>query len=181
MSVSEATAADSPFGRHITSAGWFVQSLPDAVALQSPDRGGVIYPIESEDHPFGQIGACLKVLTPGVPSSLYHSEGSQEGFLVLAGRCILIVEEEERELRAYDYFHCPAGVRHVFVGAGEGPCVIFMFGARPDESLCYPVSELAARHGASATVETGDGDEAYADWPSEWPPVRYPWPLPPAQ
>jgi quercetin dioxygenase-like cupin family protein len=50
----------------------------------------------------------------------------QEGFLVLSGECTLIVEEEERPLRQWDYFHCPADTRHVIVGAGDGPCAILM-------------------------------------------------------
>jgi hypothetical protein len=38
---------------------------------------------------------------------------------------------------------------------GDGPCVILATGARtPDEKLLYPVSELAARYGASAEEDT---------------------------
>lgn len=39
----------------------------------------------------------------------------EEDFLVLAGTCLLLVEDEERELRAWDFVHCPAGTRHSFV------------------------------------------------------------------
>jgi len=54
---------------------------------------------------------------------------------------------------------------------------ILMIGARPEkEQLLYPVSEVAAKHGASAAQETQSGDEAYADWPGEFVPVRLPWP-----
>ena len=28
---------------------------------------------------------------------------------MLSGECVLIVEDEERQLRQWDYFHCPAG------------------------------------------------------------------------
>jgi hypothetical protein len=53
-----------------------------------------------------------------------------------------------------------------------------MIGLRPEvETLHYPVSEVAAKYGASAATETNDGDEAYADWPGEYVPVRLPWPL----
>jgi hypothetical protein len=49
------------------------------------------------------------------------------------------------------------------VGAGDGPCVILMAGARSkDEQLLYPVSELAGRYGASAEEETPDPKQAYA-------------------
>jgi hypothetical protein len=75
----------------------------------------------------------------------------------------LLVEGEERLLRPWDFFHCPAGTEHVFVGAGDGPCVILMAGARSeDEQLLYPVSELAGRYGASAERETPDPKEARA-------------------
>ena len=104
--------------------------------------------------------------------------GVEEGFLVLSGECTLIVEEQERPLRQWDYFHCPAETRHVIVGAGDGPCAILMIGARPEvETLHYPVSEVAAKYGASAAKETDEPDEGYADWPGEYLPVRLPWPL----
>jgi len=32
----------------------------------------------------------------------------------------------------------------------------------------------------SAAGDTNDGNEAYADWPGEYLPVRLPWPLQPA-
>jgi uncharacterized cupin superfamily protein len=135
-----------------------------------------MYPIEPREHPFANLGVHVRVLWPGDPNALYHSEGVQEGFLVLSGECTLIVEEEERQLRQWDYFHCPAGTHHVFVGAGEGPCAILMIGARPDERIRYPVSEIAARHSASVRAETTVPDEAYADWPGEYEPVRLAWP-----
>jgi uncharacterized cupin superfamily protein len=108
---------------------------------------------------------------------MYHSEGAREAFLVLSGECTLIVEEQERRLRQWDFFHCPAGTRHIFVGAGDGPCAILMIGARPDEPLLYPVSEVAAKHGASVATETPSPEEAYADWPAEFELVRLAWPL----
>ena len=67
--------------------------------------------------------------------------------------------------------------RHIFVGAGDGPCAILMIGARPDEPLHYPVSRLAATYGASVASETPNPDEAYADWPGDYAPVRLPWPV----
>jgi uncharacterized cupin superfamily protein len=176
MPVNEAGSADTPFGRYITSEGWFVLNLGDALAVRNEEKGGASYPIESQEHPFEQLGVHVSVLWPGDPNALYHSEGAQEGFLVLSGECMLVVEEEERLLRQWDYFHCPAGTRHVLVGAGDGPCSILMIGARPDEPLHYPVSEVAAKHGASVATDTGVPEEAYADWPGEYEPTRLPWP-----
>ena len=66
----------------------------------------------------------------------------------------------------------------MIVGAGEGPSVILMIGSRPEvETLRYPASEAAAKYGASAAKDTDDPDEAYADWPGEYEPVRLPWPI----
>ena len=178
MPVKEASSAETPYGRYITSDGWFVLNLTDALAVRNEEKGGTTYPVEAREHPFGDFGVHVCVLPPGEPNALYHSEGVQEGFLVLSGECTLIVEEEERPLRQWDYFHCPADTRHVIVGAGEVPCTILMIGSRPEvETLLYPASEVAARYGASTAKETAEPDEAYADWPGEYVPVHLPWPI----
>ena len=68
---------------------------------------------------------------------------------MLAGECLLLIEGEERPLRQWDFVHCPPWTEHVFVGAGDGPCVILMVGARnAGDGLIYPVSETA-RYGTS--------------------------------
>jgi uncharacterized cupin superfamily protein len=173
--MEEAQLEETPFGRYVTTAGWFVHSLGDALAVRFP-QGGALYPLEPREAPFADIGVNVRVLAPGEASALYHAEDAQEGFLVLHGECVLVVEERERPLRKWDYFHCPAGTRHVLVG-GEEPCVVLMIGARGEqESLVYPVSELAARYGASVAAETSDPDEAYADWPQGFEPVKLDWP-----
>jgi uncharacterized cupin superfamily protein len=177
VSVEKASSAETPFGRYITSDGWFVLNFGDALAVRNHEKGGALYPLESQEHPFENLGVHLRVLWPGEPNALYHSEGAQEGFLVLSGECRLIVEEEERRLRQWDYFHCPPGTRHVLVGGGEGPCSILMIGTRPDDPIRFPVSEIAGRYGASVATETGIPDTAYADWPGDYEPVRLPWPL----
>jgi uncharacterized cupin superfamily protein len=178
MPVNEASSEETPYGRYITSGGWFVLNLTEALAVRLEDKGRAVYPLESREAPFRDFGVHVEVLWPGEPNAIYHAESGQEGFLVLSGECTLLVEDEERPLRQWDYFHCPAGTRHIFVGAGDGPCAILMIGLRPeDETLHYPVSELAAKYGASVAKETYDPDEAYADWPGEYMPVRLPWPL----
>jgi uncharacterized cupin superfamily protein len=176
--VNEASSQETPYGRLITSDGWFVLNLANALAVRNEEKGGALYPLEPQESPFGDFGVNLRVVWPGEPNALYHSEGVQEGFLVLSGECRLIVEEEERPLRQWDYFHCPANTCHVIVGAGDGPCAILMIGSRSEvETFRYPASEVAARYGASAAHETDEPDEAYADWPGEYLPVRLPWPL----
>jgi uncharacterized cupin superfamily protein len=164
MPVPEAPLDETPFGRNPASDdGWFVLNLADALAMENEEKGGAFYPLEPRGGPFPDFGINVHVLRPGEPNCLYHSEGVREAFLVLSGECTLVVEEEERPLRRWDFFHCPAGTRHVFVGAGDGPCAILMVGARSEaEEIVYPVSELAARHGASVEVETPSPKEAYA-------------------
>ena len=179
MTVKEATSEETPYGRYVTSTGWFVLNLEEALAVRNEEKGGASYPIEPREAPFPDVGVHVRLLWPGDPSALYHSESAQEGFLVLSGACTLVVEEEERSLRQWDYFHCPADTRHVIVGAGDGPCAILMLGARPEvETLRYPVSDAAARYGASVAKDTEKPDEAYADWPGDYEPVRLPWPWP---
>ena len=178
MQEPEATSEETPYGRYVTSDGWFVLNLTEALAVRNEEKGGAVYPIEAREARFRDFGVNVRVLSPGQPTALYHAESGQEGFLVLFGECMLIVEEEERRLRQWDYFHCPANTRHIIVGAGTGPCAILVIGARPDdETLHYPVSEVAARYGASVAKETNDPDEAYSDWPGDYEPVRLPWPL----
>jgi uncharacterized cupin superfamily protein len=175
MPVKEASSEETPYGRYVTSDGWFVLNLGDALAVRNEEKGGAVYPLEAREAPFADFGANVRVLAPGQPNALYHSEGVQEGFLVLSGEGTLIVEDEERQLRQWDYFHCPAGTRHIIVG-GDGPCAVLMIGSRPDVDLHYPLSEVAAKHGASAAKETSDPDEAYSDWPGDYTPTRLPWP-----
>ena len=43
---------------------------------------------------------------------------------MLSGERRLLVEGAERLLQPWDFFHCPAGTEHIFVGAGDGPCVV---------------------------------------------------------
>jgi len=107
-----------------------------------------------------------------------EDRADQEDFLVLSGECILVVEEEERHLKAWDFFHCAPGTHYILVGAGDGPCAILMAGVRGEgKELLYRVSELAAKHGASTPEETDTPRVAYSDWSREYEPVRATWPL----
>jgi uncharacterized cupin superfamily protein len=179
-SVPEARLEDSESGLAPTGEGWFVVNVRDAVWWDSEAFGsGTVF--ESEQAEFPQVGINIAVLEPGQPNCLYHSESQQEAFLVLWGECKVLVNGEERALRAWDFFHCPAGTEHVSVGAGDGPCAILMVGARtPDEKILYPMSELAAKWGASAEETTPDAKQAYAPYdrphrgrPSYWD--QLPW------
>jgi uncharacterized cupin superfamily protein len=86
-----------------------------------------------------------------------------EDFLVLRGECLLIVDGEERLLRAWDFFHAPPNTEHAFVGAGDEPCVMLMVGARSDEgTIVYPRNETALAHGAGVETETDHASVAYS-------------------
>jgi uncharacterized cupin superfamily protein len=164
--VPEARLEDSGSGLAPASEGWFVVNVRDAQWLTSENGdlrpSGSECSFESGQAEFSQLGVRLHVLAPGEPNGCYHSESQQEAFLVLSGECRLLVEGEERLLRPWDFFHSPVGTDHIFVGAGDGPCVIFMAGSRTgDWSVRYPVSELAAQYGASVQKETADPREAY--------------------
>ena len=77
-----------------------------------------------------EFAITLNVLAKGQPMALYHHEPHQEGFLVLRGECELRVEGETLPLRQWDYFHCPSGVAHVVVGAGDEPALVLAVGSR---------------------------------------------------
>lgn len=98
---------------------------------------------------------------------MYHRENGQEGFLVLAGACLLIVEGEKRELRAWDFFHCPPKTEHVIVGSGDGPALVLAVGARglSRKGIVYTVSKVARTHDAGVARETTKCQEAYAKFP----------------
>src|SRR5256714_1810605 len=166
--MHQARFEDRGAGLARLSEGWFVLNVADAEWLTSETSGpkqpsGAECSFETRHVSFPQIGVRLHVLEPGESNGLYHRESEQEDFLVLSGECRLLVEGAERILRAWDFFHSPAGTEHIFLGAGDEPCVILMAGARSGAwKAVYPVSELAARYGASAQKEPTDPDEAYA-------------------
>jgi uncharacterized cupin superfamily protein len=143
--------------------GWFVVNATKATWHVSSGFGRYTA-FEREDDPFPDFGINIRVIEPGQPSTMYHGEDGQEGFLVLSGECVLLVDGEEHRLRAWDYFHCPAWVLHGFVGAGDGPCTILMVGARyggDEPAVRYVADPTAARHGAAVEHETTSAAEAY--------------------
>jgi uncharacterized cupin superfamily protein len=180
--ADEARLEDVGSGLAPVSDGWFVVNVREAAWLTNEAfgarcgfEGGMPALRNRPDlpaHRFADLGLNLQVLQPGQPSGLYHAETNQEAFLVLAGECTLLVDGEERTLRAWDFFHCPPGTEHAFVGAGEDPCIVFMIGGRTREKdTVYPRSELALSRGAGADSETHSPAEAYADYP-HWQPAR---------
>ncbi|MEP6909438.1 MAG: cupin domain-containing protein [Actinomycetota bacterium] len=159
--VPEAPLRETKHGLVADVDGWFVMNARDS---RWRDAGplGFFCNFEGKRR-FRQLGINLNVLAPGQPMGMYHRENAQEGFLVLAGACLLIVEGEERELKTWDFFHCPPGTEHIIVGAGDEPAVVLAVGARGRgrTGIVYPVSEAARKHGAGVESETTKPAEAY--------------------
>jgi uncharacterized cupin superfamily protein len=152
------------FGLVADVDGWFVVNAREA---RWRDYGplGVNCDFEGK-RPFRQLGFNINVLQPGEPMGVYHREARQEGFLVVAGECLLIVEGEERRLRTWDFFHCPGGTAHIVIGAGSGPSVVIAVGARGGrKGIRYVVDPVARVHGAGVDEETKKSAEAYARFP----------------
>ena len=57
MPVEEASSEETPYGRYVTSEGWFVHNLADALAVRNEEKGGAMYPLEPRESPFGDFGA----------------------------------------------------------------------------------------------------------------------------
>jgi uncharacterized cupin superfamily protein len=168
----EARLEQAESGLKPASEGWFVVNVGET-AWYEHEAFGSGASFESREFPFDELGININVLKPGQPLCLYHRENAQEDFLILGGDAVLLVEGEERPLRAWDFVHCPDYTEHVIIGAGEGLTIVLAVGRRPgDEELLYPKSELAERYGASAERETSDPQEAYARW--ERPQPRHP-------
>jgi quercetin dioxygenase-like cupin family protein len=172
--VPQARHDETEHGLAAATEGWFVLGARDATWY---DRGprGLVCDFE-EGQQWEQLGVNLFVLRPGNPMSMYHWEADQEDFLVVHGEALLVVEGEERALRQWDFIHCPPGVKHVIVGAGDGPCVVVAVGARQHQDGegwgGYTVDEAAARHDAAAPEETSDPKVAYGRFPPREP-ARY--------
>ena len=140
---------------------WFVANVRE-LRWQENELGATCE-FDKHRERFGEFGINLTVLKPGQPMTMYHRERHQEGFLVLRGECLLIVEGREVPLRPWDYFHCPADVAHAIVGSGDGPSLVLAVGSRvgPDVIL-YERDETALAHGAGVEQETAHPNEAYA-------------------
>jgi quercetin dioxygenase-like cupin family protein len=178
--VTEARLEQITSGLVPVTPGWFVVNTADAAWVENDFYGGVC--IFESDHIFLQgrpdltayekpeAGFTIRVVSPGHPSSGYHAESVQEDFLVLMGECVLIIEDQERQLRTWDFVHCPPMTAHAFVATGEGPCVILATGNRRDDSeVVEPRSEVALRYDA--------GPERRGGWevrrPRQWD--ELPW------
>src|SRR5436305_7850234 len=141
-SVHEAQLEDFGSGLTPITLGWFVVNVRDAEWWFSERRGArCAFESEYGDPPveFAQFGINVTVLEPG-QTGLYHAESNQEAFLVLSGECVLLVEDEERRLASWAFFHSPPWTEHAFVGAGEQPCALLLAGSRSGPGAPEPLS-----------------------------------------
>ncbi len=162
--VPEAPLEQTEHGLEPAGDGWFVANAREARWWHADGRSAICDFEALTD--VRQFGMNISVLWPGVSMGMYHWEADQEDFLVVAGEALLIVEDEERPLRQWDFVHCPPGTKHIIIGAGDGPCIVIAVGGRAHDGKsdwgAYTVSEVALGHGAGVPRETTDAKEAYA-------------------
>lgn len=103
--ASEASLRVTRSGLAPEGEGWFIVNARESRWRDGGPLG--VYCTFEGKRRFRQVGVDISVLEPGQPMAMYHRENAQEGFLVLAGECLLIVEGEERRLVAWDFFHRP--------------------------------------------------------------------------
>ena len=176
--MQEAEIEQTPEGHVPVHGGWFILNLGE-MAWETVPGFGIWCSFDAPDREPStpRVGVHVHVLKPGEANGYYHAEAAQEGFLVLSGECIAIVEGRERRMRQWDYLHCPPGTAHITVGAGKQPCAILMFGSPdPRRKVEWIADEVAARHGASVARTTGSDREAYGDLPPAVP-ARSPEPF----
>ena len=101
--VPEAKLTRTDAGLVPKGEGWYVLNAKDAVWDDVPGLGRSTG--FEGDSRFTQFGVNIHVAPPGEPNCMYHGEEDQEDFLVLFGECLLIVEGEERRLKAWDFVH----------------------------------------------------------------------------
>ena len=186
--VNEARLERVASGLAPVTPGWFIVNTGEAAWVTNDDWCGGACIFESDDFVLRgrpdlteyvkpNAGFTIRVVPPGRPSDLYHAESVQEDFLILSGECILIIEEEERHLREWDFVHCPPMTAHTFVATDDGPCVILATGNRRDDlERIYPHSEVALHHGAGSELTT-TAPERHGRWevrhPKDWD--ELPW------
>ena len=169
--MAESARRETRYGPVYEGDGWFVVNAGET-RWREAGRFGFFCNFEGKRR-FPQLGVNLNVLYPGQPMGMYHREHKQEGFLVLAGECLLIVEGKERPLRTWDFFHCPGGTAHMIVGAGDGPAVVLAVGARGGrKGIVYPVEPAALARHAGVERETREPSEAYGAF-ADWKRCRY--------
>jgi uncharacterized cupin superfamily protein len=185
--VAEARMEPVASGLAPVTPGWFVVNTADA-AWTNHDRFGGVCIFESDEfvlrgrpdltaYEKPYAGFTIRVVSPAHPATHYHAESVEEDFLVLMGECILIIEDQERRLKTWDFVHCPPMTGHAFVATDDGPCVILATGNRRDDlEVISPDSEAALRRGVGPEPDLPVAERT-ARWrverPKHW--EQLPW------
>ena len=103
--VPEAAPRLTKNGLVVDVDGWFVLNARDS-RWRTEGPLGSFCNFEGKRR-FPQLGFNISVLARGESMGMYHRENAQEGFLVVAGECLLIVEEQERPARAVGLLPLP--------------------------------------------------------------------------
>jgi mannose-6-phosphate isomerase-like protein (cupin superfamily) len=120
--VREARIDETTEGRLPDGEGWFILNLGEMPWETVPGFGvwrDLDWARVSGAEPI--VGIHIHVLQPGETNGYYHAEAAQEGFVVLSGECLALVEGQERPMRQWDFLHSPPGTAHITIGAGDGP------------------------------------------------------------
>jgi quercetin dioxygenase-like cupin family protein len=142
---------------------WVVRNARELQWTEN-DMGSYCDLLQGQGDGREEFAINLNVLPKGAPMAIYHHEPHQEGFLILRGACVAIIDGEEVALSEWDYFHCPPNVAHVVVGASDEPALVLAVGSRVGGGdATYPPEPLAARYRASTTEEM-DVAAAYAQF-----------------
>src|SRR5947209_12314591 len=106
--MAEAHIDDAEHGRVPADDSWFTLNVAE-IGWAAVPGNGTWCQFESPVAPSPRLGIGVHVLQAGETPGFYHLENEQEGFLVLSGQCLAIVEGQERPMRQWDYLHCPPG------------------------------------------------------------------------
>jgi uncharacterized cupin superfamily protein len=186
--IEEAQLERVASGLAPVTPGWFVVNTAEAAWVTNDEWSGGVCIFEADEFVLRgrpdlseyvkpNAGFTIRAVPPGRPADLYHAESVQEDFLILQGECILLIEDEERHLRTWDFVHCPPMTAHTFIATEDGPCVILATGNRRDDlERTYPRSDMALRHGAGSEVTTSK-PKRHGSWevrrPAGW--TALPW------
>jgi hypothetical protein len=176
--VEEARLERLDAGLTPVTEGWFVVNVRDAAWVTNDVLGSACTFEGESTPPFGEIGFTLGVLRPRKPSALYHRESNQEDCLVPAGECLLLIEGEERGLRAWT--SCTSRRRRITsssVRATVHARSSWRAGARARSGS---PTHTRSSTGAGVKTETSAPREAYAPFPKwqQGPPESWdglPW------
>lgn len=170
--VNEAPVEKTEHGLVPTGEGWWIINARSARWVERDGRGRQVpftgWTADEAETFHRELGVNLVVLEPGQPLAIYHKETDAEGFFMIAGEALALVEGQERPLTQWDYFHCPTDCEHTIIGAGTHPCVLLAMSSRVNQGTDnwgeYTVDEVALKHNAGVEEATTDPGEAYARW-----------------